>query len=258
MKKNPVSIGDRLIDTNESEISPVIVYDLPEEKAGEYIVTSLGKTVKDLNTGCDENEDVINVVFESKLRDKIPNWAFLDASTLKEKIKSSNIKSYAYPNSRLTHVNNGLVNGVTIRVSGVAEPLNQNSGAYTYTIENNEKEIYSNAEIVNSDTYNLQKPSVIYLGLIDALQWIKRNDKYEGVLIRTENKISVNQLNNEYDVRNEFDNMLYEMTNSYLVELDYWNANLEPRYKQYDLIETAKDTFRTKEEIKQTIKASYQ
>ncbi len=258
MSKNSLSIGDRLIDTNASDISPVIIYDLPNEMAGKYVIEPLGKTVEDLNPDCDENEKVILTVFESKLRNKIPNWAFLDSEKLKDKINESKIKTYAYPESRLTYVNNGFVNGVTINISGVSEPLNQDSGAYTYTIESNEKEIYSNAEIVNSESYNLQKSSVIYLGIIDALQWINRQDNYNGVLIRTENKTIINQLNGEYDVRTEFDSMLYDMVKSYLIEFDYWHSNMEPRYKQYELIELAKETFRHKEEIKQKIKSSHQ
>ncbi len=254
MSNSELQIGDRLIDVNKSDISPVIVYDISDKKADEYIIEPLNKTVKQY-TGCDFDESVILTVFESTLRNAIPDWAFLDGDELKQKIDTKGIKKYAYPINKLTRVNNGFVTGVTINISGVSDPINQDSGAYMYTITFQNEEIYSNAEIVNSETHNLEKVSVIYIGLIDALKWVNEHKEYDGVLIRTENKIAVNQLTGEYDVRNKLDNMLFDTIESYLTELSYRNVNLEPRYKQHDIIDIATETFRNKEKIKQEIES---
>lgn len=252
MSNSELSVGDRLIETNKSDVEPVIVYEVTDERADEFVIESLNKTVYEY-TGYGADSMVIRAVFESTLRNAIPNWAFLDEETFVEKIDSIGLKIYAYQEDKLARVNNGFVNGVTINISGVAEPLNQKSGAYMYTITSKDKEVYSNAEIVNSEAYSLEKSTVIYLGLVDALQWINKNEEYEGVLIRTEEKIVINQLTGEYDVRNEFDTMLFESVESYLEELSYWNVHLEPRYNQEHIIEIATETFRNKEKIKQEI-----
>lgn len=245
------SIGNRLGDSNTTEDDSLIVINIPDKTAGEYVIESLNKTVKEANPECNSDERVICVVFESKLNTAIPNWAFLDEQTLQEKVESSGLKQYAYPESRLYYINHGLLDGVTINITGVSDPIDRKSGSYTYTIEDNDEEIHSKSAMVEYKDGYVGKNSVIYEGLISALKWIMKNKPNYGVLIRTENKLSFNQLKNNYDVQNKGNKQLMYELNLYLDELPYYNINLEPQYRQEELIELSRETYKNNQKITQ-------
>jgi len=248
------SIGNRLGDSNTTDDNSLIAIHIPDETAGEYVIESINKTVKEENTDCNSDDRVICVVFESKLNTAIPNWAFLDEQTLQEKVELSGLKLYAYPESRLYYVNHGLLNGVTINITGVSDPIDRKSGSYAYIIEEDDEEIHSESEMVEYNDGYVGKNSVIYEGLISALKWVNKNKPLHGVLIRTENKLSFNQLRNDYDVKNKGNKQLMYELNLYLDELPYYNINLEPQYRQEELIELSRETYKNNQKVTQVQK----
>jgi len=237
-----VSIGDRVGDSNISEEDTAIVIGLPDENAGEYVIESEGKTVKQLNESCSASEDVILVVFESTLSSVIPNWAFYREEELQNSIDRQRFDIYAYPESRLFYINHGLMDGVTINVSGVSEPLEQQSGAYAYDIKKNGSTIHSDASIVDYGGSHVGKTSVIYEGIISALKWIP--NEYEGVVIRTDSSDVTQELTDQKEIYSEGDKMLHYEVKKLLEERGYSNIHLDPDYEQEELREKSKRIFK--------------
>lgn len=238
------SIGDRVGDSDTSETDSAIVIGISNKPANKYEIKSTGETVKDMNQQYPSDDRVIIVTFESHLESIIPNWAFLTSRELTQKVMSRDVKTYAYPESRLFYINHGLLDGVTVHVSGVADPMNQKSGAYSFVIKSGDEQIYSESQIVEYGGSHVGKNTVIFEGMISALKWIKQNRPDYGVLIKTEDKSCVNQLKNNYDVQTEGDEILIYEIEMILDELPYYVISMEPKYNQKDLIEKSKETYK--------------
>lgn len=244
------SIGNRVGDSNISEDNTAIIVGISNKKADKYEIDSDGTTVKDVNKQYSGDDTVVLVAFESHLERVIPNWAFLESKELTQKVMTCDVNKYAYPESRLYHINHGLINGVTVTISGIEEPMNQKSGAYTFTIDEGENTIYEESDIINYGGSTVTKTTVIYEGIISALKWITENRPDYGVLIRTENDVCINQLNNKYEVWNKGDEMLLYEINLLLNDIPYFVTSLEPQYKQEYVIEKSKNTYKNKQKPK--------
>jgi|AntRauMinimDraft_4_1070384.scaffolds.fasta_scaffold00484_9 ribonuclease HI len=244
-------VGHRVGDSDTSDDDSAIIVGISNKTAGEYIVESQGKTVKELNPQCSSDERVILVSFESHLEKVIPNWAFLDSQKLTQKVMTQDVNKYAYPESRLFHINDGLMNGVTINISGVAHPINQTSGAYSYNIESDEEVIHTESKIVEYGGSYVGKNTAIYEGLISALKWINKNNAVPGVVIRTEDKVVVNQMNGEYEVQDSGNEMLFYELMNLIDNMDYHVVHMEPKYNQEQLIENARETYKNSTAIEQ-------
>jgi ribonuclease HI len=244
------SVGDRVGDSNTTEedtSQPIedtaIVIGISNKPANKYEVKP-EVTVKDLNPKYPADDRVILVVFESHLESIIPNWAFLSSKELTQKVMRRDVKTYAYPESRLFYINHGLLDGVVINVSGVADPESQESGAYSYTIKSEDNVIYEESNFIEYGGSYVSKSTVVYEGIISALKWVTQNRPDNGVLIRTDNEVCVNQLNGKYDVRDEGEEMLLYEVELLLDELPYYVTSVEPQYNQEELIEKSKSEYK--------------
>lgn len=239
---NP-QIGDRVCEQSGSKTA--IILDIPEENAGEYYIEKIGQTVKESNPECSKTERVIIVAFEELLSKIKPEWAFLNKNELNEYSNSNKISTYAYPESRLYHINHALVNGVTIDITGVSDPINESYGAYAYTIKNEKITLHSEIKTVEYNGSYIDKSSVIYEGLISSLKWIHKNmNSVEGIVIKSEHDTSIKQLNKEYDILNTKNELLFYEVDKYLSNYKYINICSEMQYNQERLLSKAKNKYK--------------
>lgn len=168
----------------------------------DVIVESEGKTVSELNPNCDENSEVVEVVFKTKLDYNLPNWWMLDGSELIERIENVGINSYKYPTDSLTQVNDsGLIDGVKINIVGVSDPLKNTKGSYAFQVENSDVS-YSQSSMVSD--YSKITDSISYLeGMIDALSWLDKNMSVDGVQFVVEDDSIEDKINGDTNIQNE-------------------------------------------------------
>lgn len=237
-------VGDRVGDSESDDSETAIVVGISNKKSGEYEIKSMDQTVQDLNPKYGSEERVILVSFESHLEKVIPNWAFLNGQELTQKVMNHDVNKYAYPESRLFYINHGFIDGVTIRISGVENPINQDSGAYAYTIESDDEIIHSESKIVSYGGSYVGKNTSIYEGLISALKWIRSNKNDIGILIRTEESIVVKQMTGEYDIQDSGNEMLFYEIMSIISNFPYHVVHLEQKYNLEKLNKKAREIYK--------------
>lgn len=239
-------VGDRVKD-KDSEDSEAVVVNQTEATAMEFSIPSARETVASLNPDYDPMSKVTEVAFVDELERKLPQWAFMDASDFSSIVSEQQIKTYYYPCDRLEYVRDGLVNGVVIRVSGVADPIEQDSGAYAVQVESEEVlfEDSSVVDVSNHPVGNVNGTTSGYVGLKRALEWVAGRNVDYGVLIRTDDEKIVKQINGTYNVQNAPNRQLYIEVTELLSNMPYVGIQEITRNDNRDLRDEATETFKS-------------
>lgn len=107
--ENSFTIGDVATDRNPAEHGDnderLLVVGLPDEPAKDYVVDWDYKqneiTVVDRNDDCDPDDDVIEVIYYSRLFDRFPEWQQKDMEYIHELIDKQKLSPYGFPSKRL-------------------------------------------------------------------------------------------------------------------------------------------------------------
>lgn len=96
--------GTRVVDRDSGGTgsAPMVVIKHPGVSCQEWDVPGTGKTVADFNEEYDPKEPVVVVAYDSSLDKALDDWEKLDESSLNDQVAEANIKTYAYPLSRLS------------------------------------------------------------------------------------------------------------------------------------------------------------
>lgn len=250
-------VGERVKD-KESESSEAVVVRQTDATAMEFSIPSTDETVASLNENYNPMSKVTEVSFVEELERKVPQWAFMSAEDFSEIVSGQQIKTYYYPCERLEKVGSGLVNGLVVQVSGVSEPIEQKSGAYTVQVKSGDI-LYENSKVVEVSEYpvnNINENTARYIGLEEGISWASDNRDDFGVLIRVSDSELANQLNKSYEVRNEGNKIIHESIQKTLSELPYVGVQKVTREDVSSLRAMAKDTFNSREDNKSNAEVS--
>jgi ribonuclease HI len=237
-------VGDRVKD-KDSEDSEAVVVNQTEATAMEFSIPSARGTVASLNPDYDPMSKVTEVAFVDELERKLPQWAFMNESDFSSVISEQQIKTYYYPCDRLKYVQGGLVNGVVIKVSGVADPIEQDSGAYAVQVES-EEVLFEDSSVVNVSNHPVGNVNVTtsgYIGLKKALEWVSSRNIDYGVLIRTDDKKIVRQIDGTYNFQNAPNRQLYIEVSELFSSMPYVGIQEITRNDNRNLRDKAAGTF---------------
>ena len=223
-----LEVGDRVGDIeDESDSGEAVVVNMTGNPAMDYHV-NVGderQSVAELNKGYDPMSEVISVVFEEELRRNIPKWAFLDEEGLERAVSNCQVRVYQYPRDRLSRLNRALVDGVVVRVDGVADPIGEDAGAYAYSIEKEMSDVIEQGSgylsVYDNELDYVSSSTSCYFGLLEALDWVKSNIPDSGVLIRLDDNSIVNELSGDYEVRSSDDKRFNRDISDIMSELPY-------------------------------------
>lgn len=105
-----LSVGDVVLDernADDDDRGRMRVLAITDEQADERTIDPAGTTVADVNPEPLAGDQVIEVVFESDLDRRVPDWREWDAAELDEELEAYraewgvDVRSYAFPRGRL-------------------------------------------------------------------------------------------------------------------------------------------------------------
>lgn len=194
-----MNVGDIVKDNNPSYNDGIgVVVNKTGRKPSNVVVDELDKTVLELiNSESYKNSEVVDIVFKNKLEYSVPNWWMKDKSALNEIVDDIGLKKYKYPKDMLSKISHGLINGTTIKIYAVADPINKSKGSYSFRIEDG-KSTYTQSNIIKR--YDNITAKLTYIeGLIEALSWIDSNKQVDGVQIVCSNDDIIRLLDKNAD-----------------------------------------------------------
>jgi ssRNA-specific RNase YbeY (16S rRNA maturation enzyme) len=198
-----MNIGDIVKDKKSIYDGMGVVTGLLHKEAKDVYIESENKTVDKLNPESDPHSEVIKIVFINNLEMKIPTWWMMEEEQLKKAINSVGIKEYYYPIDRLSYIKDGLINGVILRVEGVADPFSYVDGAYAFEISKLDNNIsHSKSERVE-DYEKITKNISTMVGILEGLKWAKDSGQEWGIQVVLTNKKTASQLNGEYHINDK-------------------------------------------------------
>lgn len=239
---NNLSVGDRAVDIENND--SVIITEVTNDVAEEVHIKSINKTVAEANPQYDARDKVVAAVFESALSSNIPNWPFKDAENLSKLVKEHQVKPYLYPVSRLKYVNSAFLDGVTLRVAGVSDPIKQKTGSYYYEIISDGEKIFTQENTIGSNFKHVDKKIATYSGIISGLTWIVRNKSNLGVVIETEDGEVYKQINYGNEVESDELKELADKISETREKLPYCTIKYVDRDSHREVIERAIESFK--------------
>lgn len=215
-----MNVGDIAIDLESKYDGRCVVIDSNIGTAKEVRIPELDKTVAEENPRF-EDSGVVEVCFEEKLKQINPTWWMSDQDSLIRSVRASDTKTYYYPEERLNYIEEGLIDGTVLQVSGVADPFTYKRGAYSIRVFKPETNVsYEKTDIVSS--YSKVTKHISSLdGIKNGLRWIEDNNGVkQGVQVQLPEKDTIqiikdNNRRNDKETR-ELINNIKELSDKYM------------------------------------------
>lgn len=178
-----------------------VVLNITGDSARSVNIPSADKTVAEANPEYDPESKVAEVCFINSLNGKIPTWWLMDEEQFLSEVERANVNKYYYPVPRLEHVGKGLIDGVIVRVAGVADPFDYSKGAYAFEVSKLNSDIsYTESSIVN-EYDKVTKTISTLIGIKESLKWVEKRGRNEGVQIIIDDKEVMQKIEREYELR---------------------------------------------------------
>lgn len=225
-----------------------VVVNLTEQPAHSTKIPGTEQTVAEANPDYDSESKVAEICFVNNLKGKMPTWWMMSEDQFKSEVEKLNVKKYYYPVTRLDHVREGLIQGVVIRVTGVADPFTYTKGAYAFEASRINSDIsYTESDIVNQYD-KVTKTTATMIGVLESLKWVEKRGRSEGVQIIIEDNEIIQKIKNEYDLRGKTIKKLIEniqKASETLPKVEYREA---PKGQNKNLKDKAVQEYRDSEE----------
>ena len=217
-----------IVEDKEPQYDGVgVVVNLTDNLAHSVEISGTSQTVAELNPNYDPESKVAEICFVNNLKGKMPTWWMMSEDQFKSEVEKLNVKKYYYPITRLEYLREGLINGVIIRVTGVADPFSHTNGAYTFEASRINSEIsYTESKFVNQYD-KVTKTTATMVGILESLKWVEKRGRNEGVQIVVEDKDIIRKINGEYNLRSKTTKKLIgniQKASETLPKVEYRNA----------------------------------
>lgn len=224
-----LDIGDLVTDAEQDDPDDAVVVELPDATAADYEIEATGRTVADHNESYPADDPVVVVAFEPGLAEAIDGWRFAAPDELRGLVRDHEVRTYAYPESRLDRVGRGVHDAVTVRFDGACEPVNPGGhGTWGFVIEAGGDTLAKERGYIGEGegiTNNVAE----YTALLEALEHAREEVSAAAVDVRGDSQLVVRQLRGEYDVNSPRLRPLYERARRLLSAFDAARLRWVPR-----------------------------
>lgn len=196
-----MKIGSIVRDKEPKYDGLAVILNILENSAESIEIPGSGQTVAEANPTYNSECKVAEVSFINTIEGKMPTWWMMSESQFISEVESSKIKKYYYPIPRLEQVRNGLIDGVVVRVAGVADPFNHKEGSYAFEVSKLNTDISHNESHIVNEYDKVTKTTSTLTGIMEALKWVEKRGRNEGVQIVIEDNEVIRKIKGEYNVR---------------------------------------------------------
>lgn len=239
-----MEIGDVVEDRNSKYEGLGVVTELVNKPSNDVYVNSEGKTVSELNPNSDPSSEVVKIAFINNLETKIPTWWMMEKDQIREEIENIGIKEYYYPRDRLKYVREGLIEGVILRVEGVADPFSYEDGAYALRASKIDSNIsYSESKRVGDYQKVTERISTL-VGVLKGLEWVNSRHKDWGVQVALTDNKTINQLNGSYCIRDQTVATIANEIDTVTEHIPKVEYRIVPKGRNKNLQQTAVETYK--------------
>lgn len=232
MPESPFEPGDCVLDqSGDDDGDLAVVVACPALSASEYEIENTGQTVDDYNPDCDPSTPVVEVVFRPALDASPFDWTTLPPDELADRVTDHDLRTYAYPTSRLARVSDTTSNTaesatpatVTAWFDGLCEPTNPGGhGTYGLFVEADGEIVHEAAEYLGTGDGDTTMTNNIaeYEAAIAGLEYVADTYPTADVTLKGDSQLVIRQLDGQYSVNSPRLRPLWRAAHTLVRDLD--------------------------------------